>query len=86
MDPPDWPSSKTTSFASSPSGVVFVESIVKSHLPSLPATDLLTKTVITIYSANNGLSSSIIEFSSISFHIVRRLGIKQICHYKYSDH
>lgn len=39
IEPPDWPSIKTTSLPSSDSGVVFDESIEKSHLSSLPATD-----------------------------------------------
>lgn len=40
IEPPDWPSIKTTSPLSKPSGVVFDESTVKSHFPSFPATDL----------------------------------------------
>lgn len=39
IEPPDWPSIKTTSLPSSASGVVFDESIKKSHLSSLPAID-----------------------------------------------
>lgn len=39
IDPPDWPSIRTTSLPSRPSGVVD-ESTVKSHFPSFPATDL----------------------------------------------
>lgn len=41
IEPPDCPSISTTSLPSRPSGVVFDESTVKSHLPSLPATDLI---------------------------------------------
>lgn len=40
IEPPDCPSIGTTSLPSRPSGVVFDESTVKSHFPSLPATDL----------------------------------------------
>lgn len=40
IEPPDWPSIITTSLLSRLSGVVFVESTVKSHFPSFPATDL----------------------------------------------
>lgn len=40
IEPPDCPSISTTSLPSRPSGVVFDESTVKSHFPSLPATDL----------------------------------------------
>lgn len=39
IEPPDWPSIRTTSVPSSASGVVFDESTEKSHLSSLPATD-----------------------------------------------
>lgn len=39
IEPPDWPSIRTTSLPSNDSGVVFDESTAKSHLSSLPATD-----------------------------------------------
>lgn len=39
IEPPPCPSISTTSPVSMASGVVFVESAEKSHLPSLPATD-----------------------------------------------